>query len=454
MKQGFVLDLNQCVGCRACVLACQIENREIQHRQWRAIYAFNRVKLPAIPVYHFSLACNHCAEAPCLRFCPAKAYSRHAATGAVIHDSARCIGCTYCTWTCPYDAPKFSSITGVIEKCNLCLPRLENGLKPACVQACPTGALRFQELELEADAASIAGFTDADIAPGIRIIPLRNPDGPTIQAQLTDVERAHFQNQRTSTHSKIDLRSEWVLLVFTLLSPVLFGLVAASVLGKLTLAPLLFIGLGAAGMTLSSLHLGRKFRAWRALTNVHRSWISREIFFFGLFIAAGTVHCLRPDFAGAGYFAIIAGLAALVSMDAAYSVVSHATPFRFHSASVLLTGLLFAALLAGGTAFWAALLILKTALYAHQKINNSNVGKNNAIAQTLLRIGLGFLTPVGLLIGYPHPGLIGISIVIGEIIDRAEFYLSLDVMHPQLQIERDVLTLASLKKKSLSGQPG
>jgi Fe-S-cluster-containing dehydrogenase component len=105
-KKGFIIDLNKCTGCNACVLACAIENAEIQDKDWRGIRTYNELKVPGLPVFHYSIACNHCEKAPCKPVCPAEAFSTDEATGAVVHHEERCIGCRYCTWACPYDAPK------------------------------------------------------------------------------------------------------------------------------------------------------------------------------------------------------------------------------------------------------------------------------------------------------------------------------------------------------------
>ena len=147
-KNIFIFDYNQCVGCHACVVACINENGFQEPKQWRNIHQSNNTHFPQLPLFYLSLACNHCADAPCLKNCPANAYSRDEKTGAVIHHSEKCIGCQYCTWACPYDAPKFNPKEGIIEKCTFCNNRIEENLKPACANLCPTGALDFTLVEL------------------------------------------------------------------------------------------------------------------------------------------------------------------------------------------------------------------------------------------------------------------------------------------------------------------
>jgi len=128
MPLAFVFDPNRCTGCQACELACSIENELGPDRSWRGVVTFNEEAFPGIPLFHLSLACNHCAEPACMNTCPALAYHRNEETGAVLIDPDRCIGCRYCSWVCPYGAPTFEAERGVMGKCTFCVHRLEIGL--------------------------------------------------------------------------------------------------------------------------------------------------------------------------------------------------------------------------------------------------------------------------------------------------------------------------------------
>jgi Fe-S-cluster-containing dehydrogenase component len=77
---AFVHDLATCVGCHACVVACAVENGTAPGGSWRQVVTFNEDRVPGRLVYHLSLACNHCLDAPCARHCPALAISRDART--------------------------------------------------------------------------------------------------------------------------------------------------------------------------------------------------------------------------------------------------------------------------------------------------------------------------------------------------------------------------------------
>ncbi|NJD18740.1 MAG: 4Fe-4S dicluster domain-containing protein, partial [Gemmatimonadetes bacterium] len=148
--KGFLFDPNRCTGCAACTLACSTENALGWGVSWRQIVPFNPERRPDIPSFHLSLACNHCDDAPCVAQCPTQAMRRDPVTGAVLVDGSRCIGCRYCAWVCPYDAPRFDAARGVMTKCTLCSHRLAAGGTPACVEACPTDALGYGPLAGEA----------------------------------------------------------------------------------------------------------------------------------------------------------------------------------------------------------------------------------------------------------------------------------------------------------------
>jgi len=94
VRTGFIFDLNKCVGCHACVVACQIENGSQQNQPWREINTFNSFQHPQLPVFHYSIACNHCDEAPCLNSCPALAYTKDENTSTIVFHENKCIGCS------------------------------------------------------------------------------------------------------------------------------------------------------------------------------------------------------------------------------------------------------------------------------------------------------------------------------------------------------------------------
>ena len=135
MRKGFIFDHNKCVGCGACMASCILENRWTVYPRY--VYTYNSEALSSLPLVNLSLACNHCEEPVCLKGCPSGSYFRESLTGAIVIDDRKCIGCRYCQWNCPYDAPKFDDKKKVIGKCNLCYSGLTEGRSPACTNACP-----------------------------------------------------------------------------------------------------------------------------------------------------------------------------------------------------------------------------------------------------------------------------------------------------------------------------
>jgi len=89
--------------------------------------------------------CNHCEDAPCEKVCPVEATWR-ADDGTILVDYDRCIGCKYCMAACPYEARYVNPITHTADKCTFCYHRVEEGLQPACVATCVSGARVFGDL--------------------------------------------------------------------------------------------------------------------------------------------------------------------------------------------------------------------------------------------------------------------------------------------------------------------
>jgi anaerobic dimethyl sulfoxide reductase subunit B (iron-sulfur subunit) len=174
-RAGFLLDLSRCTGCGSCSVACRIENDLPRGLSWRRVVSVNLPRWEGGPTYHFSLACHHCESPPCAKACPTGALSKRP-DGVVSLKSNLCIGCQYCSMACPFDAPAYYREAGVMTKCTLCAHRLDQFQDPACVDACPTRALRFSwELHAKADAVrpdSVPGFADPGKArPSIRFVP-------------------------------------------------------------------------------------------------------------------------------------------------------------------------------------------------------------------------------------------------------------------------------------------
>jgi len=265
-QYAFLVDLDACTGCKACVTGCHSMNGldTASAEVWRHVGSLGPQAVTS--------ACHHCADPACLKGCPAEAYEKDALTGAVIHLDDACIGCSYCTMTCSYEVPSFSDRLGIVRKCDLCHGRLSAGEAPACVQACPTEAIRIQVV---------------DVASAGRSWGLAAGPDPALTRPTTTYTSRRPQVDRPATN---DLRPEPAhghpaLAGLLVLSQWALG---AALIGDARLA----LGLVAAASCASVAHLGRPLLAWRAVLGWRHSWLSREVLAIGAFTslaAAGAV---------------------------------------------------------------------------------------------------------------------------------------------------------------------
>ncbi len=193
-RYGMVIDLDRCTGCRACVIACKVENNTPTAHFWMHVFRFEEGEYPNARVWFLPRPCMHCDNAPCVKVCPVGARYKEA-NGLTATDWDRCIGCRYCEVACPYGVNYFNwkkpednyyldwdddelpvvaqgqvppyanpelngrygaekrhvagggRVQGVMEKCTFCIHRVEKGLLPACVANCPPKAMYFGDLD-------------------------------------------------------------------------------------------------------------------------------------------------------------------------------------------------------------------------------------------------------------------------------------------------------------------
>lgn len=152
---AFYFNSELCTGCKTCMIACKDKHNLGLGVNWRKVVEFCGGEF--IPVgdnayeqnvfaYYISLSCNHCENPLCALGCPTKAMHKDE-NGIVAVNQARCIGCRYCEWNCPYSAPQFDKRIGKMTKCDFCRDYLEEGKTPSCVASCPTRALDFGEID-------------------------------------------------------------------------------------------------------------------------------------------------------------------------------------------------------------------------------------------------------------------------------------------------------------------
>ena len=273
----FHFNMTRCIGCRSCEVACNEQNGNPAHIQWRRVGEIEGGSYPDTLRHFLSMGCNHCLDAECLKGCPVNAYTKDAATGIVLHSTDACIGCQYCVWNCPYGVPQFNPERGVVGKCDMCKGRLEDGLEPACVNACPEAAI---EIEIVNMAEWRSNFSGAD-SPGMPTA------AHTISTTRITVPETGVPLERVDA-GKVHPEHAHPSLVFmtTMMQAVAGALAFLSIHtapSAMSLATLLTITAVALGT--SSMHLGRPAYAWRALRMWRRSWLSREVLLFTAFFA-------------------------------------------------------------------------------------------------------------------------------------------------------------------------
>ncbi len=164
-QYGFLINSDRCIQCHACEVACKTWNSVEAGISWRKVADFWLGEFPDSANQTISFSCMHCGKPACAAVCPEKAISKRGEDGIVIVDRTRCTGCRTCTTACPYDVPRYGQ-SGTMQKCHMCLNRLEQNKQPLCAATCPGEALKFGFLEeltetpVRTPAVKLAGSTD------------------------------------------------------------------------------------------------------------------------------------------------------------------------------------------------------------------------------------------------------------------------------------------------------
>jgi anaerobic dimethyl sulfoxide reductase subunit B (iron-sulfur subunit) len=348
---AFAFDASACTGCKACQAACKDKNNLPLGVLWRRVYEIsggdwvqagnawnNRVF-----AFNLSIACNHCVHPKCAGVCPVDAFQVRS-DGIVRIDASKCIGCGYCGWACPYDAPQMDAAKGVMTKCDLCCDLLDAGIPPVCVASCP---MRCLEL-VSGDDPELTGL-------GMPLWKITGAEHPHPLPGWSRTEprlliKPHPAMHRGAVEGSIANREEVLpgqaypvataeipLIIFTLLIQMAIGsfwllvllhrLFGSSYFDQFQRISVLAVGLPLLiSLVVSFLHLKSPGNAWRTLNHLQKSWLSREILFVLSFLAgyASMLTFSTFNIGGEELFKVIStltsilGLAAIISMQKVY----------------------------------------------------------------------------------------------------------------------------------------
>ena len=279
---AFEVDLDRCSGCKACVAACHSLNGPDEHESWREVGTLisNDWRRPFRQTV--TTACHHCVDPGCLNGCPVLAYEKDPVTGIVRHLDDQCIGCQYCVMMCPYEVPKYSEKRGIVRKCDMCSQRLVAGESPACVQACPTQAIRISIVESSSlvvdfrEAVTQNSFLSSSPDPAITVPTTKFVSREPLPADLAPSDASTVREQP----------AHWPLVWMLVLTQLGVGASIAALFAPSRGALLILASVSTIlGLVASVAHLGQPLKAWRSFLGLRKSWLSREILAFGIFAA-------------------------------------------------------------------------------------------------------------------------------------------------------------------------
>lgn len=153
MTKAIITDLNRCVGCLACSVACKAVNNVPIGSYWNKVVRVGPNPIPGgsgqypdVYMYFLPISCQHCENPECVKVCPTEA-SHVAEDGSIQIDKEKCIGCQFCVMACPYSVRYLNEDERVVEKCTLCTQKTAQGELPQCVAQCGGRARFFGDLD-------------------------------------------------------------------------------------------------------------------------------------------------------------------------------------------------------------------------------------------------------------------------------------------------------------------
>ena len=341
-RYGMVIDLNSCVGCQTCTIACKHANDTPPGVQWRRVIDVELGQFPDVERLFLVTGCQHCAEPPCVPVCPTGA-TKQRADGLVTMNYDTCIGCGYCAVACPYQARTIvheqnwyygaptvqeeqvahKDRIGVANKCTFCVERVDDGLAqglvpgldpdatPACANSCIATAIHFGDFadpnshvaQLAEDGRAFQMHGELGTDPQVKYLyglPHSTPGRDTAPGDVDEDalrdpanplagQRQTFWDMRAAMNFTLGGMSTGLVIIAWL----------AHVLGMLPQDALLAVnvvaGAGmAVGLFFVFLEIARKFRFLYVLLRPQTSWMTRETYAVALFYPTLLADLWRP----------------------------------------------------------------------------------------------------------------------------------------------------------------
>ena len=167
-RYTIVTDLNRCVSCLNCMVACKEANDVPIGNFWIKVLRvgpnpkYEGAEYPDVEMYYLPVSCQHCENPSCVEVCPTGA-SHKTENGTIQVDKDKCIGCQFCVMACPYGVRYLNEEQGVVEKCTRCYQKTQEGELPACVISCGGRARWFGDMDKGWD--DFKGSLDANGEP-------------------------------------------------------------------------------------------------------------------------------------------------------------------------------------------------------------------------------------------------------------------------------------------------
>ena len=353
-RWGMTVDVNRCVGCQTCTVACKHWNDTQPGVQWRKVLDVESGSYPDVERVFLVVGCQHCAEPSCVPVCPTGA-TKQRADGLVTMDYDICIGCASCAVACPYqartivhkhhwyygqqtaqeDAVRHKDREGVAQKCTFCIDKLDDGLAqgkqpgvdwyhtPSCAAACIASAITFGDFndpdsnvsQLTADNPFFQMHAELGNDPQIKYL-YSTPAVPGREPDAADLEDDRLADPANPLVGQLQKFWDWRAAMNWCFGGLAAGYAIVGALAYLfvdnDIQELAFSGFGAAilmaiGLFFVWLKIGRKFRAWRAVFRPQTSWMTREIYAAAVFFPAVLIGIVF----GSAIAFLIASLAAL-----------------------------------------------------------------------------------------------------------------------------------------------